>query len=309
MTKKQYLLDRLDTALRVHQRCRTRWQRLKYLRWKYVLQLFIKKVLRSKKPFRVRSRLFSNVPVRTLSSNSDLWLFGVNPHDGSLVRFLVDQLASGDIFLDIGAHHGLYTILAGELVGSTGEVHAFEPTQLHFLLLSSNTVDRPNIFANQLAVSDHSGEADFFEHEKESSTFDPSLLGYNQVVAAKRFRHIIVKTTTLDHYCSQRKIKPTIIKIDVEGAEALVIEGGQQILAAYQPIIIMEVWKKPLKNESHLRAIKRLAQLGYQPFALQDDGSLLSKREIDPERDIRGVGLAANFVWLKNNHGGPSTSL
>ena len=60
------------------------------------------------------------------------------------------------------------------------------------------------------------------------------------IKSAKGSRKIFVKTTTIDEYCTENRVVPDGIKIDVEGAERLVIEGGQQTIDRYAPWILLE---------------------------------------------------------------------
>lgn len=56
----------------------------------------------------------------------------------------------------------------------------------------------------------------------------------------KSSREIVVKTTTIDEFCEENGIRPDGIKIDVEGAEGLVIEGCQSVIKKYSPWVLLE---------------------------------------------------------------------
>ena len=70
----------------------------------------------------------------------------------NVTRMLLRHLRPGDVFVDVGAQFGFFTLLASSIVGSSGQVHAFEPTRGTFELLERNLGRRGNIRANELAA-------------------------------------------------------------------------------------------------------------------------------------------------------------
>lgn len=145
-------------------------------------------------------------------------------HEGEYRAFRA-ALGRGQIALDVGANVGCYSILFGQWAGHTGRVFAFEPDPVslqglkrHIELngLSDCVVPEP------LAVSFTSGHATFAAEgasgmHRLASTSNKSA-GYE------------VATTTLDAFCAEQKISPTLIKIDVEGSELDVLRGARETL-------------------------------------------------------------------------------
>lgn len=142
-----------------------------------------------------------------------------------VAEFLRDTLNQGDIFIDIGAHVGAYTLLASKLVGSRGQVYAFEPDPVARRFLYKNIgINRAiNVTILPLAVSDV---------EKTVTLAAPKAFGgaVSSIGAARtRFgsgESLQVRTITLDGFCSEHAIQPDLVKVDVEGAESAVIAGG-----------------------------------------------------------------------------------
>ncbi len=133
----------------------------------------------------------------------------------------------GAVAFDVGANIGAYTLLFAHLVGPTGRVIAFEPSPrsiggLREHLRLNDTAARVEVV--DAAVSGAVGTA----------AFDcAGASGANALVpgVAAGAATITVKTTTLDDFCERRGVYPSVIKIDVEGAELDVLRGGRRTLA------------------------------------------------------------------------------
>jgi FkbM family methyltransferase len=158
-----------------------------------------------------------------------------------LTKFFIKNLKENDIFYDVGANYGFYTYLALEFCK---EAHSFEPLPDVFENLKMNLKNVENVFLNQVALSNKNGNAKIYLTK--SSGLDAS--GSSTIVEENLNAHyykfsdsLDIETTTLDNYLKNHN-KPTIIKLDVEGAESLVIEGGYEFFKNNSPIIAMEVW-------------------------------------------------------------------
>ena len=88
-------------------------------------------------------------------------------------------------------------------------------------------------------------------------------------VVQDRLRKIRVKTTTLDTYCLNHP-KPTFMKMDIEGAEGYVIEGGPSVFKESSPIVIMEF----SRDEGHQESVKALYGMGYKSYEINNEGEL-----------------------------------
>ncbi|MDI6808598.1 MAG: FkbM family methyltransferase [Candidatus Eisenbacteria bacterium] len=213
-----------------------------------------------------------------------------------LTKYLINNTDASEIFFDVGANCGYYSLLVRKLI-TDGEVHSFEPAPAVFEMLERNCLAK-GIVLNQLALFSSKGELDFFEALRWSgwSTFDISTM--SKVANPTSFRKSKVRTCTLDNYC-QTHCKPTFLKIDVEGAEQHVIEGGLETLRTCNPVIAMEVWRSPLNNTSHLKAMEILYELGYKSYSIDLDGCLEIRHKIDPEHDISEGLRTDNFIFKK----------
>lgn len=185
-------------------------------------------------------------------------------------KFLIKHLKETEIFYDVGASYGFYTYLALEFVK---EVHLFEPIPEVFQILELNLKDKKNVYLNNFALSQIKGEQDLYVTEGAlgSSTLIKNGLKYLNFF----YRKIRVKTLPLDEYVKTHN-PPTFLKLDVEGAESLVIEGGINFFKNFSPTISMEVWTKKRGGEISQKTIEKLRSLGYNSFLIKEDGEIES---------------------------------
>jgi len=154
------------------------------------------------------------------------------------IAFLQQTLKPGNIFFDIGANGGFYTVIAAKQVGVTGHVYAFEPGQSELKILRHNIAINhlTNVTIVECAVGNKSGKAQL------AISSDGAM---NSLAKTNHPRQCIehwqsVETIKLDDFCQKYGIKKVdFIKIDVEGAEKLVFEGAQNIFLSEPEIKIM----------------------------------------------------------------------
>ncbi len=222
----------------------------------------------------------------------------VNSHDSGIAHFLLVNkkyeefetqlfktfLKPGMVVIDIGANIGYYTLIAAQAVGKQGKVYSFEPEPKNYELLTKNI--QVNKFENthpiQKALSNKSGKIKLYLDE--NNLGNPSI-SKNNIPEEKGF--VEVETLTLDSFF-QNKIKNIdldIIKIDVQGAEGLVLEGSENILKKNNLKIFMEFWPYGLKNlnTEPLELLRRLEFYGFKIFLINPKKRVLqslTKKEI-----------------------------
>jgi FkbM family methyltransferase len=165
----------------------------------------------------------------------------------------------GHVVYDVGAHYGYYTLLASVLTGPTGKVFAFEPSPANIPRLQTHCrINRcANVIIREIALSDHEGTARF-DNQTGSGTGHLSPGGA-----------VEVQITTLDTLSSQLPT-PQVLKIDCEGAELLVLAGGEGTIRSAKPAIFLSTHSQQLKADCfHL-----LESWGYSSSQLRGDDSL-----------------------------------
>lgn len=154
------------------------------------------------------------------------------------LRELDRLLRPGDVFIDVGANIGLYALKAARLVGPTGRVLALEPGEAAFGHLTSNLAMNayPWARALKLAASDRDGEA-VLHHVPLGD--DPQA--FSLIANAATTDGETVRTLTLDSLVARENLwRIDLIKIDVEGAEPMVIAGATRVLCQLRPAVIFE---------------------------------------------------------------------
>jgi FkbM family methyltransferase len=152
---------------------------------------------------------------------------------------LAEHLQAGDIFFDIGGNVGFFTVIGARLVGSEGHVYVFEPAPENAAMirhnLALNHFDHVTLF--EKAVAQTSGQAALHV-----STYSggAALASVGEPPDLKET--ITVGIVSIDELVTQQQVKPpTVVKIDVEGAEMDVLQGMAQTLHRYKPVLIYEI--------------------------------------------------------------------
>jgi FkbM family methyltransferase len=166
------------------------------------------------------------------------------------------RVKPGDVVLDLGAHIGYYTLLAAGLIGPRGRVFAFEPHPRNAWYLRQHVrMNRcGNVEVVEQAAYDRTG----------AERFDPgSGTGTGRVT---RSGAISVRAVRLDDFVAERGVIPTVVKIDVEGGERAVLDGGAEVLRRCRPVIFLST-----HGNDRLAACRRaLSMLGYRTLPIRD---------------------------------------
>jgi FkbM family methyltransferase len=140
---------------------------------------------------------------------------------------------SGDVVIDVGANHGLYTYHLSHLVGPAGRVHSFEPLPPNLRILAY-TIKRHEL--SNVTVHPHGCgvNAELTNFCVPLQRGVPMLWIARQGCDGLKF---ICELVRLDDVITE---KVSLIKIDVEGAELFVLQGAQRILSESRPVVLFE---------------------------------------------------------------------
>jgi FkbM family methyltransferase len=212
----------------------------------------------------IRRTLLQIGSVKMKVSQVALLELGMN-YEEQLWRYLLPR--PGDVFLDVGANVGWYSLNVGRAVGPAGLVLAVEPDQDNFAVLKENIRlnHLSNVIALNFAAWDRDGELDLIlaetctghtvKREWASSARPWSWFSERPVtvkVPARRLDDVLQK---------QNLTRIDWVKIDVEGAEVEVLRGLRQTLTRFQPRILVE-------SESPEDLTGILQPMGYQVLLL-----------------------------------------
>lgn len=144
-------------------------------------------------------------------------------------RAMIERAGPGDAVLDIGAHVGYFTLLFARLVGASGSVWAFEPDPTNFRYLQRHVSVNGlrNVQTRRLAISDEEGTVRFAAG-RGSGTGHLSQRGTDEV-----------RSTTIDAFCARSGVSPSLIKMDVEGAELRALQGAIKVLERARPVVLL----------------------------------------------------------------------
>lgn len=220
------------------------------------------------------------------------------------LAFVGRFLQPGMTVLDIGAHHGLYTLLASRRVGPKGQVIAFEPSPRErkalFRHLKLNRCT--NVTVQGLALGNEEGEAILHIVQGGES-------GCNSLkppVVKSGTSPVRVSVARLDDWLRKQGIERVdFVKLDVEGAELSVLKGARRLLeSAKRPVFLMEVEDTRTRPWGYLSCeiVTMLDSMEYEWFQPLRDGALAG---IGPKRE----GFEANLVAVPKERKGEVLSL
>jgi FkbM family methyltransferase len=162
--------------------------------------------------------------------------------DPKLLRNVDQLVRPNDVVWDVGANVGLFAFSAAAKAGAGGKVLAVEPDAwLVSLLIRSAGVEDPKaapVHVLSAAVGDVLGVSSF--HIAGRGRASNHLAGYANTQAGGTAQIQLVLTVTLD-WLLQHFPPPNLVKIDVEGAESIVLAGAERLLAQVRPRILCEV--------------------------------------------------------------------
>jgi FkbM family methyltransferase len=169
--------------------------------------------------------------------NRDDFLFMTN-HENEIMEYFNPN--EGDTVIDVGAHIGLYTLIAAKRVGSSGKVIAIEPDPDNFKILKKNILlnQLSNVEALECAVYSTKEKLKLFLPELERGRTIFNTVMQDRAGISNNF--LEVEANTLDNILNENNIqRVNWIKIDVEGAELEVLKGAVNTLSSNKNITLV----------------------------------------------------------------------
>lgn len=254
----------------------------------------------TRNPRFLRLRLFLGVPVRVRLPFGSWWL-AANDACGRAIlrgdfepaerRFVERYLQPGMTMLDIGAHHGFYSLLASQKIGASGRVVAFEPSprERQQLLRHLQLNGCSNVTVEAMALGASEGEVELFVVQGKET-------GCNSLrppEVSLRTEKLTVALIRLDRYLEQHRITCVdFVKMDVEGGEREVLRGAAAMLQKLtRPVILCEVQEERTRSWGYAAGeiIAQLRDRQYNWFRIMPEGIL---RPLVPKHNV----FNGNFV-------------
>ena len=242
------------------------------------------------------SRMYVNIDGEDISMRNTFKGYASNLiHEKNTTDLFKKVIKEGNVVVDLGANIGYFTLLAAKLVGPEGRVFAFEPEPKNYSYLIKNIElnNYNNIQFFQKAVADKNGKTRLYICDYD--TGHHTINQYNGIEAYSRGRltkehSIEVETITLNDFFKNREETIDVIKMDVEGAEALALAGMDKILGKnkklkmfieFFPLLIEKMGSSP---DEFIR--KLLENYGFSIYMILGDydakkGGIVKANSID----------------------------
>ncbi len=194
---------------------------------------------------------------------------GYEPLESAFVRA---NLKPGDVFLDIGANIGWFTMLASTIVGERGHIHAFEPRKptADYLRRSVEANALSSLVTvHEVGLADKDGEWHLAWAQGTTNPGSSCLVA--DPTGAANLNAITINLRKLDDL---ELSKVDFVKIDIEGAEMLAVSGGRRTIAQHRPVVMSELHPKQLQLVSGATSAEYIGwfkQQGYRVFLLEAD--------------------------------------
>jgi FkbM family methyltransferase len=253
-------------------------------------ELFLRKVRVALTPrsLLLRTRLQNGAIVegynRAGYGGRGVYIFGdsLEPELGSLQHFL----GSGQVFVDVGANVGVFTVKAAKEVGNDGLVIAVEPFMETAFRLSRNVQANgySNVRVRNFCIGRNTQHARLHLSKGKPNSFS--------LVPNDNAESISVLSVSLDDLCRWENLERLdYLKIDAEGAEADVLEGGQEAIKRFRPIVQVEV-----------TIVKSNLKVNYRRFAAPNSINHM----FIPAENEKAIQTARKLGWAEISSSGDS---
>lgn len=171
------------------------------------------------------------------------WYFGKDREARTMER-LAKIVRPGEVVFEVGGHIGYLSQYFSKLVGQSGRLVVFEPGTNNLPYLERNIELKPNVQIERIAVSDHEGEATFYQDDitGQNNSLLPDYRGADGVEKSHSMtlnRHEVkVRLVTLDGYVGSNAIQPDFIKMDIEGHELGALRGAMNTLNKVRGLMV-----------------------------------------------------------------------
>ncbi len=218
------------------------------------------------------------------------WL-GMNIYFGSYERkemLMVSKISKPNwVALDIGANIGYYTVFLEKKI-NCARVHAFEPSPREYQLLKENVEKNncKNIITHNIALGDQESTIKLYTS---SENIGKNSINYFD----SSDQSVTVYMKVLNEFISQLGITQIdFIKIDVEGAEPMVLKGAAETLKKFKPVILYESWAltQAPYGSFECETTRILENYGYRIFDFDERGRLIN---IEPGDQINSENALA----------------
>ena len=175
---------------------------------------------------------------------------------------LTQLLRPGDVAIDVGANIGTLAVPMARTVGSTGQIHAFEPQPMMFRLLNANAalngLDQMRLHHMALGSVDGHLPMPAIDYTRPSNY---SALSFSAAKPQPDASQTSVPIRRLDDVLASLD-RCRLLKVDVEGMEPAVLDGARALIDRHRPVLYLEANQRQAFDE----ILERLNRLGYRAY-------------------------------------------
>jgi len=201
------------------------------------------------------------------------------------VNLFKKLVSKGMVVVDIGANIGYFTLIAANLVGAKGKVFAFEPDSDNYALLIKNIEINgyQNVIPVQKAISNKTGTTDLFLYEQnkgQHTLYKPSSY----------WKSIEIEAITLDDYFAEQQDSIDVIKMDIQGAEILALQGMDKIIKQAPGLKIFTEFSPPKLRacgSSPEEFLKKVTEYGFKLHFINERKNRIEPIDIDRLIDMQ----------------------
>jgi FkbM family methyltransferase len=198
-------------------------------------------------------------------------------YEGEFSKVVLQNIKAGDLVFEFGSNIGQYSLQISAKIGANGKLVCVEPDSDNFAFLSFNTMKNNcrNVHLLKMAVSDHEGKSIFYKDTVTGGRMGSLFREFSRTHYNGTSEE--VEITTLKQLTDQFGI-PSFIKVDVEGAEALIF--NDQAVISQKTIFLIEV-----REETRESIFSIFHSLGFSIYLLENKLQKMKKAS-----DIPGFG-------------------
>ena len=219
-------------------------------------------------------------------------------YENASIQIIIKTLKPGQIFINIGANIGYFTLILARIVGKEGNGYSFEPDLVNFGFLRKNIKlnGYENIILEQCAVGDRDGMTYLYLNNKGNPGDHRTWIDKSEPREKNQ-----IKIISLDNYFKGSDEHIDFIKIDAQGYEGKILDGMKNILTKQERLkIMMEIWPYGLYGcgSDPLKIASCLIHYGFHVFDIIENGTL---KEINIINMIKNwpKNLTHKNIWLE----------
>jgi FkbM family methyltransferase len=169
--------------------------------------------------------------------SAEIVAYGI--YEAELTAAFLRLVKPGQAVVDIGMHLGYFTALFAQLVGTTGQVHAFEPTPSTRELAEANVSRFPQVTVHPFAAWSSRTTITFQDYGAQWMAYNSfTKARFDAIGEGKPFQ---AQTETLDNFRDTLGCPIALLKIDAESAEQEILFGSEKLLKTDHPVVSLEV--------------------------------------------------------------------